>query len=73
MWDLDREAVGVLGAWAGIAAFGCLASGRVLRLRRQGDVVVNELAPGDQHNGHRVVMESLKQFIASFNFHSFDS
>ena len=54
-WDLDGEAVGV--SPAAVAALGGLAGGRVLGLGTQGDVVVDELSPGDEEDGDGVVVE----------------
>ena len=57
--DLDGEAVGVFGAGSVVAALGRLARVGVLGLGGEGDVVVDELAPGDQHDGDGVVVEAL--------------
>ena len=40
-------------------AFRCLLGPWVPRLAGQGDVVINELTPSDQHDGHRVIVEAL--------------
>ena len=55
--DLDGQTVGVLGTSS--TALGSLPSPGVLRLGCQRDVVVNELAPGHQQDGHGVVVEPL--------------
>ena len=70
-WDLDGEAVGVRGS---LAALWGLSRLGVPRLEGQRDVVVDELAPSDQDDGHRVVVEALgggtmRDEKASFSTH----
>ena len=57
--DLDGQAVGVLGPGSVVTTLGGLARVGVLGLGGEGDVVVDELAPGDQHDGDGVVVETL--------------
>ena len=57
--DLYGEAVGMFGAGSVVAALGRLARVGVLGLGGEGDVVVDELAPGDQEDRHSVVVEAL--------------
>jgi hypothetical protein len=54
--DLNGQAVGILNS---ITTLWSLASFRILGLRGQSDVMINELAPENQENGDSVVMEAI--------------
>ncbi len=55
-WNLNGQAVGVGGA---LTALGGLASLGVTSLRGESDVVIDELAPGDEDDGDGVIVEAL--------------
>ena len=53
LWDLNRQAVTVLGA---ITALGSLLGLLILDLSGEGDVVINVLSPGDKQHGDGMIV-----------------